>query len=149
MNSRSAAIHNEKLLKYRTKNEMVPTFFSGIFLTSAINILTNSTSRLHIFEMLAMVMMFASCVLFFIEASKIHELQVWYGSLTDENKKKEYFLNSATGWDLGNWKGFYKKIIVLLPVFAWITGSLSLLIYFLSTDIEKFIVQIGCICQLK
>jgi hypothetical protein len=112
---------------------MIPTFFSGVFLSSAINILTTYTFHAHIFEMLSMVLMFISCGLFFLEASKIHGLQTWYNSLPNENRKDSFFLEHTKEWDL--WKdkdNLYKKILPLIPKLAWLIGLSSLLLYLFS-----------------
>jgi hypothetical protein len=132
-------IQDARLLKYKIKNEMMPTFVSGIFLSGAMNILTTSTFRDNFFEMLSMILMFISCGLFFWEASKIREFQTWYNSLPDVNKTDKCFLENTTRWDFGNCKNFYKKVILLIPICAWLTGVLSLLLYLFSLYVEKII----------
>ena len=132
---------SQKLLKYKTKNEMVPTFFSGIFLSAAINILTTATFRNNCFEILSMSLMFFSCGMFFWEATKIHQLQTWYNSLPAPNKKDDYFLENTEIWNLGSVKKFYKKTLPYFPVVAWITGILSLLLFLFSVCIEEVTVK--------
>jgi len=131
----------KRLLNYRTKNQMTPTFFSGVFLSCAINILTTEESRTRPFEMVSMFLMFVSCALFFMEASKTHELQDWWHNEQKENMRKDdaYFLNKTTIWGLGKYKNFYKYTLPLFPVVAWIAGLLSLPIYFFSTDIANLL----------
>ncbi len=129
------------LLKYRYKNEMFPMFFSGIFLSSSINILTTKESRVSPVEMTAMCLMFFSCCLFFIEATKIHELREWYARLSKQNKNEKYFFNSTPAWDFFRIKDFYKIILPLLPFFAWLIGFVSFLMYF-SFDTILFFYEV-------
>lgn len=127
----------EKLLKHITKNEMVPTFVSGIFPSCAINILTNESSRSNLLEMLSMGLMLITSFLLFYEASKIHELQTWFANLPELNQTDDNFLEHSTVWNFRECKGFHKKALPLATFTSWITGLFSLLIYFFSSYMEQ------------
>ena len=129
MKNRTFRKNYEKLCKYKTKNEMVPTFVGGIFLSSAINILTNDSSRNNVIHMVSMSIMFFSSILFFFIAAKTHELQTWFSSIPVENKTNENFLNGTTIWDYKKKKDFFKPILLFTPYFAWILGIASIILY--------------------
>jgi hypothetical protein len=129
--------NQKSLLRIKTKNEMVPTFVSGVFLSGAINILTNDSARSDVSEMLSMIIMFLSSLFFFFYAAKIHELQTWFETLADENKTDECFLNDTMAWDLRGYKDFFKPIMIVLPFLSWGTGIISLLVYLWGDDIWK------------
>ena len=137
--SRDPTARYEKLLKYRTKSGMLPTFVSGIFLSGAINIFTTEASRTEFFHLFSMILMLISSILFFWEASKIHELQAWYASLHSENKNGKYFLSSTDIWNLKKCKDFYKSALPLIRFFAWASGLLSLPLYYFSDIIQRFV----------
>jgi len=137
MSKSTSEKRQKKLLEYKTKNEMVPTFVSGVFLSGAINILTSDNSRASFFYMVSMALMFLSCLLFFFLAAKIHELQTWYSSLPDENKTDRKFLDGTTAWDWGTRKDFFKNIIIPIPFTAWALGIVGLLIYLWGEDAWK------------
>ena len=133
---------DKKLLKYKTKNEMLPAFFSGIFFSAGIEILTDDAPSLFSFENLSMILMFISCSLFFWEASKIHKLQKWFDSLPDSDRTDEKFLEDAEEWDmqicekLGWGEDAYKKILPLISFFARVIGVISLLLYLFFVRLE-------------
>jgi len=131
--------HCKRLLKYKTKSEMLPTFLSGVFLSSSINVLTADTLRSNFFEKVSMGLMFASCILFFLEASRTHELQTGYASLSDVKKGadsdgSQFLALEAWNQKLGNryFHDFWKKILPWVPTSALVAGILSLVIYFIS-----------------
>ncbi|MCL2820400.1 MAG: hypothetical protein FWD38_06165 [Oscillospiraceae bacterium] len=133
-----------KLIKYKTKNEMIPTFFSGVFLSGAINILTTESARDCSFKMISMLMMFATCGLFFWQASKTHELQVWINSEPEDIRDDdEHFLNNTIHWDFWKFKNAYKIVLLIIPKIAWFSGLLSLVIFWFSSELETVLTLVN------
>jgi len=120
---------DNKLLTYKTKNEMTPTFTSGIFLSSAINILTDRQADFNATMIITIILMFVSSLLFFIEAAKTHELQAWFFALAPDQRTDDNFLTGPVCWDLNNSKDFYKPILAFSSLVAWILGILSLILF--------------------
>ncbi len=118
---------------------MLPTFISGIFLSNAINILTNSSSRSNIIEMLSMGLMLISSILFFVLASKTHDLQAWYNALPEIGRTDEAFLNDTDVWYLGKHRYFFKNFLIYIPFLAWTLGIFSFVVYLFGQCIIDFI----------